>query len=160
MTWPSKINVLLLIVFAILGIYFTRVRTAGDTADTYWHLAVGRQVWQQKQIAKTDDFVYGKTDTHYTSTEWLSGLIFYLSDKLFGFSGLTALRIICGLGTIFFLYKAIEIFYQGHLKTNLTTTGNRLCPDHSPIRPAGKFQYPFCFPYKLRLPKIFFQRQI
>lgn len=123
MTWPSKINVLLLIVFAILGIYFTRVRTAGDTADTYWHLAVGRQVWQQKQIAKTDDFVYGKTDTHYTSTEWLSGLIFYLSDKLFGFSGLTALRIICGLGTIFFLYKAIEIFTKDTLKQTLLLLG-------------------------------------
>lgn len=112
----GKINVVILIVFVLLGIYFARVRTAGDTADTYWHLAVGREVWQQKQISKTDNFVYGKADTHYTSTEWLSGLIFYLSDKLFGFSGLTALRIFCGLGTIFFLYKTIEIFTKDPLK--------------------------------------------
>lgn len=108
----GKINTIILIIFVVLGIYFARVRTAGDTADTYWHLAVGRQVWQQKQISKTDDFVYGKADTHYTSTEWLSGLIFYFSDKLFSSSGLTALRVLCGLGTMYFLYKSVSLFIK------------------------------------------------
>ncbi len=107
---PRKINLTILALFVLLGIYFARVRTVGDTADTYWHLAVGRQVWQQKEIPKTDDFIYGKADTHYTSTEWLSGLIFFLFDDFFGFKSLVILRIACALSTIFFLYKTVEVF--------------------------------------------------
>ncbi len=112
----GKINTIILIVFVVLGIYFARVRTPGDTADTYWHLAVGREVWQQKQISKTDNFVYGKADTRYTSTEWLSGLIFYFSDKLLGSSGLTALRVLCGLSTMYFLYKSVSLFIKDTTK--------------------------------------------
>ncbi len=105
-----KINLTILAVFILLGIYFIRVRSVGDTADTYWHLAVGRQVWQEKHISQTDDFVYGKADTHYTSTEWLSGLIFFMFAKFLGFESLVILRVACGLGAVFFLYKTLEIF--------------------------------------------------
>jgi len=106
----KKISALTAVVFILLGVYFARVRTAGDTADTYWHLAVGRQVWQQKRIPQTDDFVYGKANTRYTSTEWLSGFIFYLPVKYFGLGSLVIIRLILGLGTAFFLYKTLIIF--------------------------------------------------
>ena len=112
----GNIKAIILIIFVALGIYFVRVRTTGDTADTYWHLAVGRELWQQKQIPKTDNFVYGKAETHYTSTEWLSGLGFYLPVKYLGLESLVAIRLICGLGAIFFLYKTIAIFTKDLLK--------------------------------------------
>ncbi len=105
----KKLNLLILGTFVLLGIYFVRVRVPADTADTYWHLSVGREVWQSQAIPQKDNFVYGPTDTHYTSTEWLSGLIFYATVKYLGFGGLLLLRALIGLTALTILYLTIRL---------------------------------------------------
>ena len=49
-----KINLSIFLIFLLLGIYFARVHLPAGTTDTYWHLSVGRQAWQEKEIAKTN----------------------------------------------------------------------------------------------------------
>lgn len=105
----KKFNFLIILTLVFLGIYFVRVRVPADTADTYWHLSVGREVWQSRVIPQKDNFVYGPSNSDYTSTEWLSGLIFYATVKYLGFGGLLLLRALVGLTALTILYLTIRL---------------------------------------------------
>ena len=115
-----KPNWLTLLIFLLLSIYFIRVHLPAGSPDSYWHLAIGRQVWQEKQIPKVDKFVYGSPDTHFTSTEWLAGLTFYTSARYLGLNGLLVLRVAAGLGAIFFLYLTLRLTGASRLLINST----------------------------------------
>ena len=104
----QKINFLGIFVFLLLAL-FIALAVSPERHDTYWHLAVGRQVWQEKAIPTNDKFTYGSPDTRYTSTEWLAGLIFFVFVKYLGPSGLTLLRLVIALTTLYFLYKTLKL---------------------------------------------------
>ncbi len=76
--------------------------------DTYWHMSVGREVAQTKKIPQEDSFVYGSDNTHYVSSEWLSGLIFYEAYIKLGSYAFPILRLLVGTAAIFFLYKTLS----------------------------------------------------
>lgn len=76
--------------------------------DTYWHMSVGREIAQTKKIPNQDNFVYGSTDTHYVSSEWLSGLIFYEAYTKLHSYAFPLLRLLIGTCAIFFLYKSLS----------------------------------------------------
>lgn len=99
---------ILLFTFLLLSVYFFRVHSSAVN-DTFFHLAVGREVVQTHQIPQVDDFVYGAKSTKYVSSEWLSGVIFYLTLKSFGFTGLVVLRSLVGIVAIFFFYKTLRL---------------------------------------------------
>ena len=82
-----------LFTFVLIAAFYTRIQPPA-VLDTYYHLAVGRQVWQTKSIQTTDDFIYSDVNRHYTSTEWLAGGIFYLFVKYLGISGMLVLKVI------------------------------------------------------------------
>lgn len=105
----TGLNLLLLLTILGSALFFARIRPPASTHDTYWHLAIGRQVWQEKAIPKEDTFVYGPRVKTFTATEWLSGLIFYLTTKHFGFNSLLFLRAILGTITIYFLYRTLKL---------------------------------------------------
>ena len=111
------LNLVTLLTFLLLGLYF--IRAVSSTTDTYWHLAIGRQVWQTKAIPKVDDFVYGRSDRRFTSTEWLSGLIYYFIVKTFGFEGLVVLRVITGITALILLYLSLRLITANNLLINL-----------------------------------------
>lgn len=94
----------------ILLVLFIKIYLPAAPADTYYHLAVGRQIYQEKKIPTEDNFIYAPQDKHITSTEWLSGLIFFLFVKYFGLNGLYISRIIFASITLYFLFKSIKIF--------------------------------------------------
>ena len=90
--------------FIFCALFFFRTNSL-FVNDTYWHLAVGREVFETKKIPTQDNFVYGSTDTQYVSSEWLSGFIFYEAYAKLGNYAFPLLRLLVGTAAIFFLYK-------------------------------------------------------
>src|SRR3989344_7963020 len=113
----KKIDWLVIFTFLLLAIFFFRINNQ-LLQDTYWHMAVGKEVLETKKIPTHDNFVYGSKSTNYTSTEWLSGLIFFETYEKFHIFGLSLLKMLAGLGTIFFLYKTLAIFTKDKFKIN------------------------------------------
>ena len=122
MQLTKKINWLTLLTFVLLGIYIARVNSPASSTDTWWHMSIGRQVAQEKKIPSEDKFVYGSADTHYTSTEWLAGLIFYGFVKYLGLNGLLILRVLLGLLSLYLLYRTLMIITPNTLITNTSIT--------------------------------------
>src|SRR3990167_8870203 len=109
--------------FFLLALYIVRVYPPAFSADTYWHLSIGRQVFEEKQIPKYDKYVYGPSDTSFTSTEWLAGLIYFLSVKLLGVNGLVFIRLFLGILTLYFLFLTLKLISNNQLLINgLTLT--------------------------------------
>src|SRR3990167_4939195 len=111
-------NYLVLITFIVLGLFFAR--SIAPSADTFWHLAVGRQVWQDKKIPTYDKFIYGPKDQTFNSVEWLSALSFYLVVKNFGLNGLAIFRAMIGLFTLYLIYKTLNLITNNDLIKSLT----------------------------------------
>lgn len=109
----SKNSLIPIFAFVLLGFYFLRTHPL-TTNDTYFHLAVGREVTQTHKIPTQDNFVFGSVNTNYISAEWMAGLIFYLLTESFGIQSLFILRIASGLLTIFFLYKTLRLFSSNY----------------------------------------------
>lgn len=103
----AKLNFLAIFTFLALTLFF--LVAPPTSSDTYWHLSVGREVWQTKKIPTNDTFVYGSKTTNYPSTEWLAGLIFYMFVHAFGNFGLPILRTILGIITIYVFYQTLKL---------------------------------------------------
>src|SRR3989338_8770119 len=106
-------NLLIIFTFILIAVFFVRV--VSPTTDTYWHLSIGRLIWETKHIPFQDPFVYGPANNHFISTEWLAGLIFYGVVKAFGLNGLTLLRLIISLAALFFLYQTLSLIIKSQL---------------------------------------------
>lgn len=115
----NKSILLLFSSLIFLSVYFIRVNPL-STNDTYYHLAVGREVIQTHQMPQKDNFVYGSANTEYVSSEWLSGALFYLLVNLFGLQTLLILRVICGLLTVYFLFRSLRLININPLIINVS----------------------------------------
>lgn len=109
----KKINFPILAVLIIVALFF--IRSVHTASDAYWHMAVGRQIWQTHQIPTVDSFIYSSPNTHFTSTEWLYGLILFTFYQLLGFSGIIALRIILIIAICTLLYKTFSLICKNLL---------------------------------------------
>lgn len=56
--------------------------------DLYWHLANGREMWEQGRIVEQDVFSFTHTGAVYRNPEWLAQLLFY---GFWSFGGMLAL---------------------------------------------------------------------
>ena len=54
----KKIDWLVIFTFLLLAIFFFRINNQ-LLQDTYWHMAVGKEVLETKKIPTHDNFVYG-----------------------------------------------------------------------------------------------------
>ena len=111
----AKLQANLLVIFAFILIAVFFVRVISPTTDTYFHLSIGRQIWQTHKIPVQDSFVYSSSNPDFISTEWLSGLIFFTMVKAFGLNGLTLLRLILSLTALFFLYQTLSLITKSQL---------------------------------------------
>ncbi|OGE09181.1 hypothetical protein A3A60_01330 [Candidatus Curtissbacteria bacterium RIFCSPLOWO2_01_FULL_42_26] len=109
----QKINYLAVFTFLALAVYWTV--TVTTSADTYWHMSIGRNVWQQKAIPANDPFTYGSPKTNYTSVEWLSGTIMYGAVSLMGVKGLILIRLIAGLTSLYLFYLTLKLITEDDL---------------------------------------------
>ena len=63
--------------------------------DSYWHVAVGRWMVEQRQLPTHDMFSYSAPGVAWTAHEWLSELAIYGAFHTAGFAGLTILVSAC-----------------------------------------------------------------
>ena len=99
--------------YAILGLLLSAVFLACfkplSDPDTYWHLALGREIWQTGQLVQTETFSFTKAGTPWPDTEWLFHTFLYPVWKATGDMGLqiaTALAGVLGLGLA---YRCVRI---------------------------------------------------
>ncbi len=110
-----KKHLTLIAALALAILFFaTTIRTSGDT---FWHLSVGKQVWQTKAIPAQDTFVYGPEDKTFISVEWLSGLIYYLPNKAIGDKSIVLIRITTAIAIISVLYLNLKLITSNKLLT-------------------------------------------
>ena len=108
-----KLNYLLIGVFLLLAIFFTT--TIKTSADTYWHLAVGRQIVELGKIPTVDTFIYGPVDKTFKSVEWLFDIVLYSFENFLGMFGLTVLRVLVGIASIYFFYLTISLITKNDI---------------------------------------------
>ncbi len=106
----KKIDLLLIAFLLILSIFFISSHIAPGSTDAYWHLAVGRQVWQEKKVVQEDKFIYGSQNHYFTSVEWLSGLITYALVKTASVNSIYVLRVSIGLAILLIVYSTNQLF--------------------------------------------------
>ncbi len=88
------------IVFAVIGYATTLI----SSYDIWWHLSLGREVFQTGNLALPDSFSYTFGGHKQFNGEWLANLLFYLSYAAGGLWGIVILKnILLGL-TFFTLY--------------------------------------------------------
>jgi len=109
----AKLNWLIIGIFLLLTIFFaTSIKTS---ADTWWQLAVGRQIFELKAIPRTNTFIYGPTDKTFNSVEWLFDIVLYSFEKLLGMFGVTLLRVLIGILSIYLFYLTISLITKDNL---------------------------------------------
>lgn len=114
----KQVSILTVATFFILGLYFARSHTAPGSTDSYWHLSLGRQIWEQKSIPNRDQFIYGSLKNEFylnRSTEWLSSLLMYIPVKFFGLKFVYLERIFFGIGIIFLVFLTLKVFTDNNL---------------------------------------------
>src|SRR3989344_8670347 len=110
----DKSNLLTILTFLIVGVFF--VKAVHSDTDMYWHLSLGRLVWETHKIPTIDPFVYGSDSANFVSVEWLAGLIYYVLVKSFGMDVVVVvLRVLVGVITIFTLYLTTNLLTKNTL---------------------------------------------
>ncbi len=116
----AKLNYLLIGIFLLLAVFFaTTIKTS---ADTYWHLAVGRQIVSERAIPTTDKFIYGPIDKTFNSVEWLFDIVLYSFENMFGMSGVTILRVLVGTLSIYFFCLTISLITKNNIVKSFLVT--------------------------------------
>jgi hypothetical protein len=80
----------LVICIALLSVFTMAVRVSADT-DTWWHLAAGRWMVENRQLLTTDPFSLTRAGEAWTNPSWLAQLLLYGTYKLGGLPGLNVL---------------------------------------------------------------------
>ena len=159
--------ILPLLLFGLVAIYLATTRYAPGSGDTYWHLALGRQVLEEKTIPTNDKFVYSYDNPEFVSIEWLSGVVSYLFTlSPLGLNGLIILRVILAISTLYFIKKSLDILDVDKKLTYalLTLNGFIFAVRFSIDRPesfsyliiAATIYFGLAFTFKKELPKISF----
>lgn len=76
------------------------------TSDLFWQIKTGELIWQTRAIPNLDIFSYTAFGSPWINHEWLSEVVFYLTDRIFGFAGLSCLSFAIGFSIAFCLFLA------------------------------------------------------
>ncbi|MDH5721468.1 MAG: hypothetical protein OEZ13_12750 [Spirochaetia bacterium] len=99
-------NILTAILF--LGVALIGLTQISDY-DFWWHLNLGRTIYETGMIDFADSFSYTHAGKDQFNGEWLSDLLFFIFFKIGGYEGIAFLKIIIVSTAFFFLLKAINI---------------------------------------------------
>lgn len=75
------------------------------TADLGRHIKNGQIIFQNPQVLYTNFYSYTFPDYPFINHHWGSGIIFYIIDQLFGFTGQSVVFIILSLLTIYIFFS-------------------------------------------------------
>jgi hypothetical protein len=88
---------LVLVTAAILSLAFF-VKT-WDT-DDLWHLETGRWILEHRSVPHVDPFSFTAKGKPWLAVPWLSDTFFFLGYRLFGWVGVSSLKVLCAFGTL------------------------------------------------------------
>ena len=77
--------------------------------DTYWHLAIGREIWQTHHLVRTETFSFTARGVPWEDTEWLFHLLAYPLWKVFGYAGLSVFTALMGALVVAALYRSVRL---------------------------------------------------
>lgn len=76
--------------------------------DTYWHLAVGREIWQTGHLLRTQALCFTAQDLPWEDTEWLFHVLVYPIWKIGGDVGLGLVTALLGSSAVALAYRAVR----------------------------------------------------
>lgn len=92
----------------LLAVYFACSQPLWDP-DSFWHLAVGREIWTTHHLVRADTFSFTAFGMPWADTEWLFHLFGYGLWKLFGYSGLTIFTALMGSACVYLIYRIFRL---------------------------------------------------
>jgi len=104
--FPTFANILWMATFIITLIQGRRMMN--QDGDLGFHLTLGRYILDQRNIPLHDMFSHTMIGKPVTQHEWLSGLIFAITDRLFRFEGIIFLCALLTATTFWFVYKLVR----------------------------------------------------
>ena len=131
-------NIFLIIYFSL----FFAQKISLPTADLGRHITNGKIFIQTGKVVSTNYYSYTEPDFLVVNHHWFSGVIFYIVQKVAGFSGLSVFYILISGATVYFFYKIAKLkssFGEAFLITLFLIP---LMANRKEIRPEG-FSYFF-----------------
>jgi len=77
--------------------------------DTFWHLAVGREMWQTGGLVRTETFSYTAPGAPWVDEEWLFHALAYPLWKLGGDTLLQLITAVCGALAAGLVYRSVRL---------------------------------------------------
>ncbi|MEJ2421369.1 MAG: hypothetical protein P8018_06540 [Acidobacteriota bacterium] len=77
--------------------------------DSFWHLAVGREIWQTHHLVRTETFSFSALGHPWEDTEWLFHVVAYPLWKLGGDTLLCILTTLLGVLAVGILYRCVRL---------------------------------------------------
>lgn len=97
---------------ALAAVYFFCAQPLWDP-DTYWHLAVGREIWTSGHLVHTETFSFTAPGTPWEDTEWLFHLLAYPLWLLGGDGLLRALTGLAAAAVALLAYRGFRVAGRG-----------------------------------------------
>lgn len=121
----SKIylKVLILSLVLVWAGLFLSTKIDLTTADLGRHIANGRVLvespWSEKwAVLHTNFFSYSMSESHFVNHHWLSGVVFYLVERVVGFGGLSFFYVLLSLITLLLFWniaRRVSSFFMSSL---------------------------------------------
>ncbi len=102
--WPE----LLLVVLVAAAAFFAAFKSVQDP-DTFWHLAIGREIWQTHHLVRTETFSFTAKGAPWTDEEWLFHLLCYPLWLLGGAALAKGLTAACAALGILGAYRCVRM---------------------------------------------------
>ena len=77
--------------------------------DTFWHLAVGREMWQTHALVRTETFSFTDAGAPWTDFEWLFHALAYPLWVAVGNTGASLFTAWCGVLAVIFAYRCVRL---------------------------------------------------
>ena len=102
---PASSTLRALATFGLFAAVFCAFLIKVYEFDIWYHLSIGREVWTSLAIPRTEFLVLPNAGTPAVFHEWGFGVLVFLTQKTFGFEGLTILNALVLTTTFWLLFN-------------------------------------------------------
>lgn len=107
-----------LLVLLLCTVLVTSLKPVDDP-DTFWHLAVGREVWQTGHLVHTETFSFTAPGAGWEDTEWLFHALLFPLWRILGSGGLSVAVAILAAGVVGLGYRSVRLMGGGAMTMSL-----------------------------------------
>ncbi|HEY6838484.1 MAG TPA: hypothetical protein VI389_07060, partial [Geobacteraceae bacterium] len=130
---PGRLG-LLLVAAVVAAVFSFLVREVVD-ADTWWQVAIGRDILAHGSVPRTDHFAAAALGRPYHDSHWLFQVLLALVDRLGGMTAVGATMILFWSATLFCTYKAARRWVTPDVASLLVFFAAMACSDRFTPRP-------------------------